>query len=124
MAGLQGDTALLTTDLARGLLDSTEPATSAGSAEVTALRARPDVAVTVDRIGPPPDVLPLRGRVELTEVDGVLPEYARMPVRDLGPEVVGAVPGVRMVRIGLWPSWVGAPDLRTRFPAGFAECGR
>ncbi len=154
----QGDPALLDTDLARGLLASTEPArlaytaadgtprvlpmwfhwsgeelvlaTFAGTAKVTALRARPDVAVTIDTIGPPPDVLLLRGRVELIEVDGVLPEYAAMQVRYLGPEfAAGAlaevdVPGVRMVRIGLRPSWVGTLDFRTRFPAGFAERGR
>lgn len=151
----QGDTALLDTDLARGLLASAEPArlaftagdgtprvlpmwfhwsdgelvlaTFAGTAKVAALRARPDVAVTIDTIGPPPDVLLLRGRVELTEVDGVLPEYAAMQVRYLGPEFAAAalaevdVPGVRMVRIGLRPSWVGTLDFRTRFPAGFGR---
>ena len=152
---LQGDTALLDTDLARELLASTEPArlaytagdgtprvlpmwflwsggelvlaTFAGSAKVAALRARPDVAVTIDRIGPPPDVLLLRGRVDLVEVDGVLPEYAEMQVRYLGPEIAAGalaqvdVPGVRMVRIALRPSWVGTLDFRTRFPAGFAR---
>lgn len=158
MTTTQGDTALLDTELARDLLASTEPArlgltaadgtprvlpmwflwtgdelvlaTFAGTAKVSALRARPDVAVTIDRIGPPPDVLLLRGRVELTEVDGVLPEYAQMQARYLGPESAAAaraevdVPGVRMVRIGLRPTWVGALDFRTRFPAGFAERGR
>ncbi|MHA6785737.1 pyridoxamine 5'-phosphate oxidase family protein [Pseudonocardia saturnea] len=152
---LQGDTALLDTDLARELLASTEPArlaftagdgtprvlpmwfrwsgdelvlaTFAGSAKVAALRARPEVAVTIDRIGPPPDVLLLRGRVDLDEVDGVLPDYAEMQVRYLGPEIAAAaltqvdVPGVRMVRIGLRPSWVGTLDFRTRFPAGFGR---
>lgn len=151
----QGDTALLDTDLARELLSSTQlarlayvaqdgtprvlptwflwddgelvTATFAGSARIAALRARPDVAVTIDTSGPPPDVLLLRGRVEITEVDGVLPEYGEMQVRYLGPEFAAAAraevdrPGLRMVRIGLRPSWVGALDFRTRFPAGFAE---
>ncbi|MBW0116191.1 pyridoxamine 5'-phosphate oxidase family protein [Pseudonocardia abyssalis] len=154
----QGDPALLDTDIARGLLASTEPArlaytatdgtprvlpmwflwsgdelvlaSFAGSAKVAALRARPDVAITIDTLGPPPDVLLLRGRVELTEVAGVLPEYTEMQVRYLGAEFAAAaraevdVPGVRMVRIGLRPTWVGALDFRTRFPAGFAERGR
>jgi hypothetical protein len=152
---IQGDTALLDTDLARSLLASTElarlaytaldgtprvlptwfgwddgelvMATFAGSARISALRSRPDVAVTVDTPGPPPDVLLLRGRVELTEVDGVLPEYAAMQVRYLGAETAAGalaqvdVPGVRMVRIGLRPSWVGTLDFRTRFPAGFSR---
>lgn len=155
MTTAQGSLDLLTTDVARRLLDSTEPArlaytaidgtprvlpmwflwrepelvcaTFAGSHKVAALRARPDVAVTIDTIGPPPDVLLLRGQVELTEVDGVLPEYAEMQVRYLGAEVAAAAraqvdrPGVRMVRIGLRPTWVGALDFRTRFPQAFAS---
>ena len=151
----QGDTALLDTDLARGLLASAElarltytahdgtprvlptwfgwddgelvMATFGGSARISALRSRPDVAVTIDTPGPPPDVLLLRGRVELSEVDGVLPDHAAMQVRYLGAEMAAGalaqvdVPGVRMVRIGLRPTWVGTLDFRTRFPAGLSR---
>jgi hypothetical protein len=35
------------------------------------------VAVTIDTDGFPPEVLSLRGQVEITEVDGIAPEYAR-----------------------------------------------
>jgi hypothetical protein len=41
-----------------------------------ALRANPDVTVMIDTETFPPEVLTLRGRVEITEVDGVPPEYA------------------------------------------------
>src|SRR5690348_10693000 len=50
--------------------------TFAGAAKIEALRARSDVAVTIDRPGPPPEVLLLRGGVELTEISGIVPEYA------------------------------------------------
>ncbi len=151
----QGSLDLLHTDIARRLLDTVEPArlaytatdgtprvlpmwflwrepelvlaTFAGSHKLAALRARPAVAVTIDTLGPPPDVLMMRGRVELTEVDGVLPEYAEMQVRYLGPEFAAVAreqvdrPGVRMVRIGLRPDWVGTLDFRTRLPQSFAR---
>jgi hypothetical protein len=40
-----------------------------------ALRAHPDVAVTIDTDTSPPEVLSIRGRVEITEFDGIPPEY-------------------------------------------------
>jgi hypothetical protein len=101
--------------------------TFAGSHKVAALRANPDVAVTIDRAGPPPDLLLLRGRVELVEAPGVLPEYEQAHRRYYGPEQAAAAvadaakPGVRMVRIALRPSWVATIDFQTRFPGGSAE---
>ena len=97
-------------------------ATFAGAAKVAALRARPDVAVTIDRAGPPPEVLLLRGRAELTDVDGLVPEYVSAHHRYYGPEQGAANvagldrPGVRMVRIAVRPGWAGVLDFRTRFP--------
>ena len=97
-------------------------ATFAGAAKIEALRARPDVAVTVDRAGPPPEVLLLRGPVQLTEQDGIVPEYAAAHRRYYGEEQGAAnvaqadQPGVRMVRIALRPTWVGVLDFQTRFP--------
>jgi len=44
---------------------------------LAALRAHPDVAVTIDTDTFPPQVLLLRGRAAITEVDGVVPEYAQ-----------------------------------------------
>lgn len=147
---LQGSPELLRHETATGLLTSTElarlayvardgtprvmpmlfhwtgtelvMATFAGAAKIEALRARPDVAVTVDRAGPPPEVLLLRGRAEVTEQDGIVAEYAAAHRRYYGEEQGTANvaemdrPGVRMARIALRPAWVGVLDFQTRFP--------
>lgn len=98
--------------------------TFAGSHKLAALRANPVIAVTIDTAGPPPDVLLLRGQVEVSEVDGLLPEYEHAQHRYYGAEQASAAlaetdkPGVRMARIALRPMWVGVIDFRTRFPGG------
>jgi hypothetical protein len=51
-----------------------------------ALRANPNVAVTIDTETFPPEVLTLRGSVEISAVDGVPPEYAAAARRYLGEE--------------------------------------
>lgn len=146
----QGDVRLLDDDVARRLLASAELArlayvasdgtprvlpmlfhwtgsefvmsTFAGARKVAALRARPDVAVTIDVPGPPPEVLLLRGRVVLTDVEGIVPEYALAQRHYYGEEQAAAGlaeldrPDVRMVRIALRPSWAGVIDFQTRFP--------
>lgn len=152
----QGDVQLIHTPVAQRLLESRELArlayvakdgtpralpmlfhwtgeelvlpTFANAAKVRSLRANPELAVTIDSFGPPPEVLLLRGRVTLTEVDGVLPEYIAAQVRYYGEEQgrantadLEAAQGVRMVRIALRPSWVGVIDFQTRFPAPIAE---
>src|SRR6266699_6500154 len=77
-----------------------------------ALRANPDVAVTIDTETFPPEVLTLRGRVAVREVEGVPPEYASAARRYLGEEAARAYladidqPETRMARIDLRPSWV------------------
>jgi PPOX class probable F420-dependent enzyme len=154
----QGDPQLIDDDIAQRLLQSTELArlayvaadgtprllpmlfvwngtelvlsTFAGSRKVADLLARPDVTVVIDRAGPPPEGLTIRGRAELTEADGVLPEYAEAQRRYYGPDAataalaMGNQPGLRMVRIAIRPAWVGVLDFQTRFPGGFAERGR
>lgn len=148
----QGDPRLLDTDLTQRLLNSTELArlayvardgtprvfpmlfhwngeeivfaTFGGTAKIAALRTNPAVAVTIDTAGPPPEVLLLRGRAEVTEVDGVTPEYALAQERYYGPEHAAAAvaevdqPGVRTARIAVRPTWVGTFDFVTRFPGG------
>jgi len=94
----------------------------AGASKATALRDRPDVAVTIDAEGFPCDVLLLRGRVVVTDVDGIVPEYARAARRYLGHEAAAAFlarldhPDTRMHRMTLRPTWVGVLDFKTRFP--------
>jgi hypothetical protein len=88
-----------------------------------ALRQRPDVAITIDTEPQPPEVLLLRGRVSITEVDGMIPEQAAAARRYLGEEDGAAYvaqathPETRMARIALRPAWVGVLDYRTRLPA-------
>lgn len=92
--------------------------------KVKALRRRPDVAITIDTMGVQPEILSIRGPVELADVEGITPEYTAMNVRYLGE--VGARArdteirklGMRMVRITVRPTWVGMLDFRTRFPNG------
>lgn len=158
----QGDLRLLETDVARRLLGSTELARVAyvagdgtprvfpmlfhwtgdevvlatfGGLKVKALRARPDVAISIDAPTTPPSALLIRGRADVTDVDGIAAEYALAQRRYAGEEQgaanVAAVdrPGTKMVRIAIRPTWVGVLDFVTRFPGGttpdeFAERGQ
>lgn len=98
------------------------PHVAAPARRVPTLRAHPDVAVTIDTEGFPPEVLLLRGRVSVDEVDGVAPEYAaaarRYQGEDAAAEYLSFVdhPGTRMARIALRPAWVGLLDFQTRSP--------
>ena len=93
------------------------------AARLAALRARPDVAVTIDTETFPPQSLSLRGRVEITEVDGLAPEYAAAARRYLGEAAAAGMlasldqPGTRQARIVLHPTWVGMLDFDTRLPS-------
>jgi hypothetical protein len=146
----QGDVRLLGTDVAQGLLASTELARVAYVAadgaprvfpmlfhwtgqevvlstffparKIAALRARPEVAITIDVAATPPRALLVRGRAQVSEVDGIVPEYA-LAMRRYGGDEQGAAqvaavdrPGVRMARIAVRPAWVGGLDFETRFP--------
>jgi hypothetical protein len=99
-------------------------ATFAGARKIAALRARPHVAITIDTATAPPEVLLLRGRAEVTDVEGIVPEYALAQLRYQGEEAGRAAvaevdrPGVRMARIAVCPTWVGVLDFTTRFPGG------
>jgi PPOX class probable F420-dependent enzyme len=97
-------------------------ATFAGSAKIAALRKSPAVAITIDRAGPPPEVLLIRGPAEVTDVDGVVPEYAASHRRYYGEEQGNAniaqisAGNPKMARIAVRPDWVGVLDFQTRFP--------
>jgi Pyridoxamine 5'-phosphate oxidase len=89
-----------------------------------ALRTNPAVAITIDTEGFPPNVLLVRGRASVTEVDGVVPEYALAARRYMGEEAAAAYlaqvdqPGTKMARIAVRPTWVGVLDFQTRLPGG------
>ncbi|GLY67410.1 pyridoxamine 5'-phosphate oxidase family protein [Amycolatopsis taiwanensis] len=159
----QGDVRLLDSDIAQVLLTSTELArvayvaadgtprvfpmlfhwtghevvlsTFVPARKIAALRTRPEVAITIDAAAAQPRALLLRGRAQVTEIDGIVPEYG-LALRRYGGEEraaaqVAAVsgPGVRMARIAVRPVWVGVLDFQTRFPGGstaaeFARRGR
>jgi hypothetical protein len=93
------------------------------AARLRALRANPDVAVTIDTESFPPEVLTIRGRVEIHEFDGIPPEYASAARRYLGEEAAGEYlsqidqPETRMARIDLAPAWVGVHDFQSRLPS-------
>ena len=87
-----------------------------------AMRINPAVAITIDTEGFPPDMLLVRGRAEVTEVDGVDADYALSARRYLGErdaeEYLRQInhPSTRMARISVRPTWVGVVDFRSRPP--------
>lgn len=148
----QGDVGLLASDVAQRLLVSTELArlayvaadgtprvfpmlfhwtgsevvmsTFAGARKIDALRARPDVAITIDAASTPPEVLLIRGPASVTDVEGIVPEYALAQRRYAGEEQAAATvaeidhPDTKMARIAVRPTWVGVLDFQTRLPGG------
>jgi hypothetical protein len=90
---------------------------------VDVLRRNPDVAITIDTDDAVPDVLLIRGRAVVTEVDGLAAEHVAAARRYLGEEAAAAFvasaqqPGTRTARIGVRPSWVGLIDFETRLPS-------
>ena len=99
------------------------PHISHAAFRVRALRASPDVAITIDTESSPPEVLSIRGKAEISEIDGVAPEYAEAAQRFLGSEdATGYLaqidqPGTRMARIAVRPAWVALMDFQTRMPS-------
>jgi hypothetical protein len=92
------------------------------AARLRALRAHPDVAISIDTESFPPQVLLVRGRAAIAEVDGIVPEYALAAHRYMGDEQAAAYlshadePGTRMARIAVRPAWVGLIDFDSRLP--------
>jgi hypothetical protein len=88
-----------------------------------ALRATRGAAVTIDTETFPPEVLTIRGRVQITEVDGVPAEYQSAARRYLWEEATREYlaqidqPGTRMAGIDLHPAWVGVLDFQSRLPS-------
>jgi hypothetical protein len=93
------------------------------ASRLRALRANPAVAITIDTDSFPPEVLSIRGQASVTEVDGVVREYALAARRYLGEEEGAAYvdylddPVTRMARIAVRPTWVGVIDFQHRLPS-------
>jgi hypothetical protein len=150
----QGDLRLLDDPIAQRLLNSTElgrlgyvavdgtprvipicfiwtgteviTATFQASPKIRALQTHPDVALTIDRPGLPPEVLMVRGKVTVEHVDGVPEEYRQMQERYYGAEQAEATvsgleqSGAKMTRLVLRPTWVGVLDFQTRLPSALS----
>ena len=91
--------------------------------KLKALRRDPKVALTIDEDKFPPRVLLIRGTARLSDVDGVVPEYALSATRYLGEEQgrgwaeQAKTMFPKMVRIAIKPEWVGVHDFQQRFPS-------
>jgi translation initiation factor IF-1 len=93
-----------------------------GAPKLKALQSGDRVALTIDTNDPPHHILSIRGTAEVTEVQGVVKEYAQAAVRYLGRErgeaYVGSLPAeIRMGRIAVRPDQVVVLDFETRFPS-------
>lgn len=152
----QGDLALLHDPIAQQLLHSTIPARFAyiwhdgtprvvpiwfhwdgetvvvagppDAPKVDAIRAHPQVALTIDDASSwPYRELVIRGTAEVEVVDGLAPEYVAAAERYFGEEQ--GRNWVQMVdqmvsqtaRIRIRPTWVGVIDFETRFPSAIAR---
>jgi PPOX class probable F420-dependent enzyme len=101
--------------------------TPTNAPKVKALRERPQVAITIDDNTFPNKVLLIRGTARLSEVQGIVPEYAMAAERYFSPEegrawvrqLSGTISG--MVRIAITPEWVGVLDYRERFPSALTK---
>ena len=106
--------------------------TAPRSAKVAALQANPAVALTVDTSPPvwPPNALLIRGRAEVSIVDGVFPEYvegARKSIpAEAFPEWEASVHDFydQMARIDITPTWVVIHDFETRIPRAVEDLAR
>jgi hypothetical protein len=93
------------------------------AARLRAMRANPDVAITIDTESFPSEVLSIRGRASISEVQGVDPEYASGARRYMGEEPAAEYlaqidqAGTVMARIAVRPDWVGVVDFQTRLPS-------
>lgn len=91
--------------------------------KVKALAVRPNVALTIDVVGPPAKALLIRGVARIEIVDGVAPEYIAAAGKSTrGDELAAFESNVRalyrhMVRIVIAPTWARYYDFGAgRFP--------
>jgi hypothetical protein len=154
MPTMQGDLALLNDPVAQRLLQAPIPArlaytwrdgtprvipiwfhwngeeivlgTPLKAPKVRVLPQNSKVALTIDDMDWPYQVLQIRGTARVKTVDGVVPEYAAAAARYFGEEQgrawIAQVRGMfsQMARISVRPEWVGVLDFRDRFPSAIA----
>ena len=105
--------------------------TSKIAPKLVALRHNPAVALTIDTEGHPPQILLIRGRAELDEVDGIPDEFIKMNGGNaMTPEQYTEwEAGVRslydgMVRVVVTPTWAKLIDFETTLPSPVEELTR
>ena len=95
--------------------------------KAAAIRAHPQVALTIDTEAPPFRVLQIRGIATVTLTDRPSPEMEAASIRFMGEEAGRAwvEQAARLsrqhVRIGVWPTWVDILDFETRLPGGMVR---
>ena len=95
--------------------------------KVSALRAHPEVALTLDTVEPPFKVLQVRGTAMVSLIDGPSPEIVAASIRYMGPEAgqawveQAARLSPQLVRIAIRPTWVDVLDFQTRLPGGMVR---
>lgn len=102
--------------------------TFGGAPKLKALRSGDRVALTIDTDTAPNRVLSIRGVATVTEVAGVVAEYAQAAARYLGSDTAQAylhsLPvDVPMARIAVRPEEVVLLDFETRFPSALTSLG-
>lgn len=102
--------------------------TAKNAPKLPALRDNPSVAMTIDTEVHPPNILLVRGRAELDEVDGIPEEYFEANgTYEMTPEqraeweaeVRSLYDG--MVRIVVTPTWAKLIDFETTLPTAVEE---
>jgi hypothetical protein len=101
--------------------------TATTAPKVRALRARPEVAITIDRQDPPAQALFVRGRTDIDVVEGVPDEYiaASRKSRE-GPDAEAFERHVRsvypaMARLSVAPTWARVYDFDAGRVPGFLQ---
>jgi hypothetical protein len=96
--------------------------------KVTALRANPEVALTIDTTGQtPPHILLIRGRATLEIVDGVPDGFLNASRKTIGEEAYAGfeetVRGLykQMVVISIEPTWAKLIDFQETLPQAVLE---
>ncbi len=98
-------------------------ATHPNAPKVRALTANPKVALTIDTVTFPPNVLMVRGTASIEIVDGPPWEYLEASKKQVAPEMwEGFEKQVRatykqMARIAITPEWAKVFDFVTRAPS-------
>jgi hypothetical protein len=99
-----------------------------GAPKLKALHTGDRVAITIDTNAPPNHVLSIRGSAAVTQVEGVVEDYAAAAARYLGSAqadgYIRSLPhNVPMARIAVQPEHVVLLDFETRFPSALSALG-